>query len=240
MEKQNTADLEAARRDLAASQDLATMLEEELSTVRQGVVVNTPAGPLSTTNPEAIETYVNGLLERAEQLEARIEAVRIEKEGELEAIRQTKNAALSQSAVLADQLGEVKEDLAKERSKAIDFEKRLDNKEQECTKVKEELKQLSESLAARDVEEMKKLQEELLEKEKENGILDEKVSELRRAVEKYEKLLERVRTANEKLKNNEEIYKQAITKLKTNVKEREMELEDLYKSIAMLRKGSTK
>ena len=202
--------LEAQLRNALASVD---SLQNELMLAKVGESIAIPGGHLSTANAEAIRQYITTLTDQITRLEEKVEATRKEKEEELANAQKTRSAALSQSTTLSDQVKLLQTELASLRVTNEELEKKVEEKEEELQKALEEGKEKRSSL-----------QKEITE-------LSESIRQLKMVVSKKDNIIEAIRNANEKLKKNEGVYKQVIEQLRGYVKEREHELEELYKGM---------
>ena len=98
-------------------------------------------------------------------------------------------------------------------------------------KALEEGKENRSSLQKEITEELSERQRRIEEAEKKKSELSESIRQLKMVVSKKDNIIEAIRNANEKLKKNEGVYKQVIEQLRGYVKEREHELEELYKGM---------
>ena len=69
-------------------------------------------------------------------------------------------------------------------------------------------------------------------------MLQERLELAKTSIQKRERVIEASKAANEKLRRNEEVYKTAIAELKRFAKEREEELNELYKGMRGLKISS--
>lgn len=235
VDKQRLLDQEALRQELQHANDRVDALQTELQALRAGSLIETPSGAISTANPEALNSFIQSLLTHINALETRFEALRKEKEQELRAVREGKTAALSQSATLSDQIAVIRSELASTRTMKEELESQLRRKEEEMGKLRAEERSQREAAQQRMKEELERLREALKEAENRGTMLEERVREGKVALQKRERLYETVKAANEKLKKNEGVYRQAIEQLKGCLKERESELDELYRDMKSLK-----
>ena len=219
--------LEAQLRNALASVD---SLQNELMLAKVGESIAIPGGHLSTANAEAIRQYITTLTDQITRLEEKVEATRKEKEEELVNAQKTRSAALSQSTTLSDQVKLLQTELASLRVTNEELEKKVEEKEEELQKALEEGKENRSSLQKEITEELSERQRRIEEAEKKKSELSESIRQLK-MVAKKDNIIEAIRNANEKLKKNEGVYKQVIEQLRGYVKEREHELEELYKGM---------
>ena len=220
--------LEAQLRNALASVD---SLQNELMLAKVGESIAIPGGHLSTANAEAIGQYITTLTDQITRLEEKVEATRKEKEEELVNAQKTRSAALSQSTTLSDQVKLLQTELASLRVTNEELEKKVEEKEEELQKALEEGKENRSSLQKEITEELSERQRRIEEAEKKKSELSESIRQLKMVVSKKDNIIEAIRSANEKLKKNEGVYKQVIEQLRGYVKEREHELEELYKGM---------
>ena len=235
MEKKRELDQESLKNEMQHANHLIDDLQKELQRVRTGYMIDTPSGAISTANPDALNSFIQSLFAHISSLEERVEVVRKEKEEELQAVREGKTAALSQSATLTDQIAVIRSELASTRTINEDLEAKLKRKEEETLQLREEQKSLVLAAQQHTKEELDHLKEVLKEAENRVTLMEERLRESKLNLQKREKLYETVKSANEKLKKNESVYKQAIEQLKGCLKEREDELDELYKDMKSLK-----
>ena len=206
-------------------------LQERLTAAITGSTIDTPTGQLSTANGEVIREYIATLLGQISGLEKKVEVARQEKEEEVENERRTRSAALSQSTVLKEQADAMKEDVRKlkEENEALKEKVKATQKEGEVGKSNLQ-SQLEKEIGERE-KEIGEQQKQIEDAEKSLMELKESLRQSKLAVLKRDKVIEMTRTANEKLKKNEGLYKKAIEQLQANLKAREGELEELYRGM---------
>ena len=235
VDKQRLLDQESLKQELQHANDRVDGLQAELQRLRAGSLIETPSGAISTANPEALSAFIQSLLSHISALETRLDALRTEKDQELQAVREGKTAALSQSATLTDQIAVIRSELASTRTMKEELEAQLRRKEEEMGKLREEDRSQREAAQQRMKEELARLREALKEAENRGTVLEERVREGKVALENRERLSETVKAANEKLKMIVGVYRQAIEQLKGCLKDRESELDELYRGMKSLR-----
>lgn len=206
-------------------------LQERLTTAITGSTIDTPTGQLSTANGEVIREYIATLLGQISGLEKKVEVARQEKEEEVENERRTRSAALSQSTVLKEQADAMKEDVRKLKEENEALKEKVKAAQEEGEVGKSNLQsQLEKEIGERE-KEIGEQQKQIEDAEKSMMELKESLRQSKLAVLKRDKVIEMTRTANEKLKKNEGLYKKAIEQLQANLKAREGELEELYRGM---------
>lgn len=206
-------------------------LQERLTTAITGSTIDTPTGQLSTANGEVIREYIATLLGQISGLEKKVEVARQEKEEEVENERRTRSAALSQSTVLKEQVDAMKEDVRKLKEENEALKERVKAAQEEGKVGKSNLQsQLEKEIGERE-KEIGEQQKQIEDAEKSMMELKESLRQSTLAILKRDKVIEMTRTANEKLKKNEGLYKKAIEQLQANLKAREGELEELYRGM---------
>lgn len=206
-------------------------LQERLTAAITGSTIDTPTGQLSTANGEVIREYIATLLGQISGLEKKVEVARQEKEEEVENERRTRSAALSQSTVLKEQADAMKEDVRKLKEENEALKEKVKAAQEEGKVGKSNLQsQLKKEIGEKE-KAIGKQQKQIEDAEKSMMELKESLRQSKLAVLKRDKLIEMTRTANEKLKKNEGLYKKAIEQLQANLKDREGELEELYRGM---------
>lgn len=206
-------------------------LQERLTAAITGSTIDTPTGQLSTANGEVIREYIATLLGQISGLEKKVEVARQEKEEEVEHERRTRSAALSQSTVLKEQADAMKEDVRKLKEENEALKEKVKAAQEEGKVGKSNLQsQLKKEIGERE-KAIGEQQKQIEDAEKSMMELKESLRQSKLAVLKRDRLIEMTRTANEKLKKNEGLYKKAIEQLQANLKAREGELEELYRGM---------
>ena len=206
-------------------------LQERLTAAITGSTIDTPTGQLSTANGEVIREYIATLLGQISGLEKKVEVARQEKEEEVENERRTRSAALSQSTVLKEQVDAMKEDVRKLKEENEALKERVKAAQEEGKVGKSNLQsQLKKEIGEKE-KEIGEQQKQIEDAEKSMMELKESLRQSKLAVLKRDKVIKMTRTANEKLKKNEGLYKKAIEQLQANLKAREGELEELYRGM---------
>ena len=206
-------------------------LQERLTAAITGSTIDTPTGQLSTANGEVIREYIAPLLGQISGLEKKVEVARQEKEEEVEHERRTRSAALSQSTVLKEQADAMKEDVRKLKEENEALKEKVKAAQEEGEVGKSNLQsQLKKEIGERE-KAIGEQQKQIEDAEKSMMELKESLRQSKLAVLKRDRLIEMTRTANEKLKKNEGLYKKAIEQLQANLKAREGELEELYRGM---------
>lgn len=206
-------------------------LQERLTAAITGSTIDTPTGQLSTANGEVIREYIATLLGQISGLEKKVEVARQEKEEEVEHERRTRSAALSQSTVLKEQADAMKEDVRKLKEENEALKEKVKAAQEEGEVGKSNLQsQLKKEIGERE-KAIGEQQKQIEDAEKSMMELKESLRQSKLAVLKRDRLIEMTRTANEKLKKNEGLYKKAIEQLQANLKAREGELEELYRGM---------
>ena len=206
-------------------------LQERLTAAITGSTIDTPTGQLSTANGEVIREYIATLLGQISGLEKKVEVARQEKEEEVENERRTRSAALSQSTVLKEQADAMKEDVRKLKEENEALKEKVKAAQEEGKVGKSNLQsQLKKEIGEKE-KAIGKQQKQIEDAEKSMMELKESLRQSKLAVLKRDRLIEMTRTANEKLKKNEGLYKKAIEQLQANLKAREGELEELYRGM---------
>lgn len=206
-------------------------LQERLTAAITGSTIDTPTGQLSTANGEVIREYIATLLGQISGLEKKVEVARQEKEEEVANERRTRSAALSQSTVLKEQADAMKEDVRKLKEENEALKEKVKAAQEEGEVGKSNLQsQLKKEIGEKE-KEIGEQQKQIENAEKSMMELKESLRQSKLAVLKRDKVIKMTRTANEKLKKNEGLYKKAIEQLQANLKAREGELDELYRGM---------
>ena len=228
-ESQLRADLatsqESAEKERKSAEELKKRLEEAI----QGVELQTPSGPLSTGNSAAVQAFLDGQSSRIAVLERKVESSHREREEETTRLKTLLEATKTQSELTMSQLATVKTQLATTKVTLESVEGKLRDKEQEVSELRGDGARREESWREISRKEVETLQTTLVD------TMKEKLEEAKMAIQKRDRFIESSRAANEKLRKNEGVYKEAIAELKRYAKEREKELTELYKEMKGLK-----
>ena len=231
-ESQLRADLatsqESAEKERKSAEELKKRLEEAI----QGVELQTPSGPLSTGNSAAVQAFLDGQSSRIAVLERKVESSHREREEETTRLKALLEATKTQSELTMSQLATVKTQLATTKVTLESVEGKLRDKEQEVSELRGDGARREESWREISRKEVETLQTTLVDTERS---LREMKEEAKMAIQKRDRFIESSRAANEKLRKNEGVYKEAIAELKRYAKEREKELTELYKEMKGLK-----
>ena len=144
-------------------------------------------------------------------------------------------ATKTQSELTMSQLATVKTQLATTKVTLESVEGKLRDKEQEVSELRGDGARREESWREMSRKEVETLQTTLVDTERSLREMKEKLEEAKMAIQKRDRFIESSRAANEKLRKNEGVYKEAIAELKRYAKEREKELTELYKEMKGLK-----
>ena len=232
---QLTTDLESMRTQLQSAQTQLECLQTQLAEAQEGILIETPSGPLNTNHPESIHSYIITLSERVSLLETNLNASKKEKEEELKSLREVQSVAVNQSKLVAQQLAKTRSELAQSSLMCDELQNRLQEKESEIGELQKQLESQQVDLQDNLQKNLKDIQTSLNEERDRTVMLQERLELAKTSIQKRDRVIEASKAANDKLRRNEEVYKTAIAELKRFAKEREEELNELYKSMKGLK-----
>ena len=232
---QLSADFATLQETTKTAKNSVIELKKCLEEATQGVELQTPSGPLSTGNSSAVQAFLDGQSNRIAALEKKVETSHREKEEETTRLRELLEATKTQSELLGSQLASTKTQLATMKVKLENMEGKWREKEREVEMLRGEGAKKEESWRETTRREMETLKMKLGETERKMREREGKLEEAREAIQKRNRFIESSKAANEKLRKNEEVYKEAIAELKRYAKEREKELNELYKEMKSLK-----
>lgn len=234
-ENQLRADFDTLQESSKKEGNLVVELKKRIEEMTQGVELQTPSGPLNTGNSLAIQAYIDGQSSRIAVLEKKVATSHREKEEEMARLNGLVEATKTQSELLGSQLTTVKTQLATAKVMLENVEGKLKEKEREVSELRGEGVKKEESLREMSKKEVETLRMTLVGTEKSLREMKEKLDEAKLAIQKRDRFIESSKMANEKLRKNEGVYKEAIAELKRYAKEREKELNELYKEMKGLK-----
>lgn len=235
---QLVADLESVQTQLDASNTQIAQLQSQLTEIQAGTQIETPSGPLNTNHPDSIHNYIITLSERISLLESKLTATKKEKEEELKSMREVQSVAVNQSRLLSQQLADTRSELTQSTLMCEELQNRLKEKENAITDLQQQLETKQADLQRNLQNDLKAAQASLKEERDRITMLQERLELAKTSIQKRERVIEASKAANEKLRRNEEVYKTAIAELKRFAKEREEELNELYKGMRGLKISS--
>ena len=228
-------DLENTQTQLQSAHIQIDQLQTQLTEAEAGTLIETPSGPLNTNHPDSIHTYIFTLSERISLLESKLNTTKKEKEDELKYLREVQSVAVNQSKLVAQQLTKTRSELTQSTLLCDELQNRLQEKEKEIGELQKQVESKQADLQWNLQKNLKEIQDALKEERDRTAMLQERLELAKTSIQKRDRVIEASKAANDKLRRNEEVYKTAIAELKRFAKEREEELNELYKSMRGLK-----
>ena len=236
MKKQKEDDIEKLKKELKETQESLSIVQQELSTASEGLKIIPESGiELYTTNPKGIEEYVNSLNNRIISLEKQISEIRETSKKEIEASKEASVQVMKNCSLLKEEKEQIQLELEQEKVKTIELEKQLEKKEKEIERQQKSHDNQHSTLQNDMKEKFDEIQQSLVSSQNRVHSLEEEVKKAEVEIQNREKIIKNAKIINNKLKNNEIIYKQAIQELQARVTQREKELDSVYQSMKIMK-----
>lgn len=192
------------------------------------MVLSTPAGPINTSNLSALTTYVNSLQSEIDQLKKEITKNATHYNDLLELRNSNYTAAITNSTTLTEELVKAKSELEAANLQIQSLEEEVENKQKAIKESQQFETEREKRFEERLQKEMAEVHEKLREANDTIHQLEGQLETSKTSYEKWKLKFAEALRANKIMAENEKVYKEAISDLKSKIAERDKQLKLMF------------